>query len=148
MDSENKQRVSLYLDKDLVEKADKIIKENGFKSRNEFYSSAIENFIAVEIMHGSDNVIVEKLSTAINKLSKENSKAISQGLFRFAVQLEMVMRIIAELSDTTDEEVEYMRLEAIKNVGRLKGRVHLEEIISGYYNERNWKFRKDILKPW
>lgn len=33
MDSENKQRISLYLDKDLVKNADKIIKEYGFKSR-------------------------------------------------------------------------------------------------------------------
>lgn len=50
MDSENKQRISLYLDKDTVKKADRMMKEYGYKSRNEFYTEALENFIADEVL--------------------------------------------------------------------------------------------------
>lgn len=75
MDSENKQRISLYLDKDLVENADKLIKECGFKSRNEFYSCAVENFIADELLKENKSVISDKLSKAIAECSEDNIKA-------------------------------------------------------------------------
>lgn len=135
MDSENKQRISLYLDKDLVKNADKIIKEYGFKSRNEFYSYAVENFIADEILKDNSNVISNKLSKAIAECSEDNARAISKGLFRYAVQLEMVMRMIADQFDYHKDDIEDMRKEAINNVRRTRGKVNLIDIITGYYNE-------------
>lgn len=135
MDSENKQRISLYLDRDTVKKADKIMKEYGFKSRNEFYTAAVENFIADEFLKENDSALSDKLARAVAELSENNAKAISKGLFRYAVQLEMVMRMIATLSDISDGEVKDMRREAINNVRRTRGKVNLKDIISGYYNE-------------
>ena len=135
MDSKNKQRISLYLDKDLVKKADKFFKNYGFKSRNEFYSYAIENLIADEMLKENSDVINDKLSKAIADCSEDNTKAISKGLFRYAVQLEMIMRMIAEQFDYRRDEIEDMRREAINNVRRTRGKVNLIDIITGYYSE-------------
>lgn len=135
MDSENKQRISLYLDKNLVKNADKFLKDYGFKSRNEFYFWAVENFIANELLKENKSVISEKLSKAIAECSEDNAKAISKGLFRYAVQLEMVMRMVAEQFDFRKDEIENMRKEAINNVRRTRGKVNLIDIITGYYNE-------------
>lgn len=135
MDSENKQRISLYLDKDLVKNADKFLKDYGFKSRNEFYSCAVENFIADELLKENKSVISDKLAKAIAECSEDNARAISKGLFRYAVQLEMVMRLLAEQFDYHKDEIEDMRKEAINNVRRTRGKVNLIDIITGYYNE-------------
>ncbi len=132
MDSENKQRISLYLDKDIVEKADRMMKEYGY--RNEFYTAAVENFIADKLLQEKDSALSEKLAQAVADMSENNAKATSKGLFRYAVQLEMVMRMIAALSDIDEEEVEDMRREAINNVRRTRGKVNLKDIITGYYN--------------
>lgn len=98
MDSENKQRISLYLDRDTVKRADRMMKELGFKSRNELYTAAVERFLADELLQGNASALSEKLARAVAELSEDNAKAISKGLFRYAVQLEMVMRMIATLS--------------------------------------------------
>lgn len=135
MDSENKQRISLYLDKDTAKKADRMMKEYGFKSRNEFYTAAVESFIADELLQENVSALSDKLARAVVEMSEDNAKSISKGLFRYAVQLEMVMRMIATLSDISDEEVEDMRREAINNVRRTRGKVNLKDIITGYYNE-------------
>lgn len=135
MNSENKQRISLYLDKSLIKKADKILREHGYKSRNEFYTKATENFIADEILRENKSILGEKLAAAVVEQSEDNAKAISKGLFRYAVQLEMVMRMIAEQFDYKLDEIEDMRREAVNNVRRTRGKVHLEEILQGYYNE-------------
>ncbi|MEG1887824.1 MAG: hypothetical protein RR177_06800 [Oscillospiraceae bacterium] len=135
MDSESKQRISLYLDRALVKKTDKLMKEYGFASRNEFYAKASENFIADELLHDNKSIVGEKLAVAVSELSEENARAISKGLFRYAVQLEMVMRIMAEQFDYDKDSIEAMRREAINNVRRTRGKVHLEDILSGRYNE-------------
>ncbi len=135
MDSENKQRISLYLDKDTVKKADRMMKEHGYKSRNEFYTEAVERFIADELLKENAPALSDRLARAVADMSEDNAKSISKGLFRYAVQLDMVMRIIATLSDISDDEVEDMRREAINNVRRTRGKVNLKDIIAGYYNE-------------
>ncbi len=134
MDSESKQRISLYLDRDTVKKADKMMKEHGYKSRNEFYTAAVESLIADELLKENASSLSDKLARAVAAMSEDNARAISKGLFRYAVQLEMVMRMIATLSDITEEEVEAMRREAINNVRRTRGKVSLTDIITGHYN--------------
>lgn len=135
MDSPNMQRISLYLDKKLIKKADAAKIKFGYSSRNEFFSAMIETFIANELIKDNSTILSEKLSKAVAQLSEDNAKAISKGLFRYAVELEMVMRIIAELSDVKDSEIKEMRREAINNVRRTRGKIRLDEIMKGYYNK-------------
>ena len=106
MDSENKQRVSLYLDKQTVKTVDVFIKKHGLHSRNEFFEKAAENLIADEAIKSSGDVMSEKLAKAVENVSEDNAKAISKGLFRYAVQLEMT-----------------------------RGRIKLNDIAKGWYNE-------------
>lgn len=134
MDSENMQRISLYLDRELVKRADRFAKEQGFSSRNELFSHAVESLMADNALQDND-ILGDKLAGAVLKLSEDNAKAISKGLFRYAVQLEMVMRVLAELSEYTPEQVEEMRREAINNVRRTRGKVSFEDILAGYYDD-------------
>ena len=113
MDSEDKQRVSLYLDKQTVKTVDVFIKKH----------------------ESSDDILSDKLAKAIENVSEDNAKAISKGLFRYAVQLEMLMRVIAKTNHFTDDELEEMRREAINNVRRTRGKIKLEDIAKGWYNE-------------
>ena len=134
-DSENKQRVSLYLDKKTVQVVDSFIKKNGLHSRNEFFERAAENLIADEAIKAGGDVMSKKLAKAVENVSEDNAKAISKGLFRYAVQLEMLMRIIAKTNHFTDDELEDMRREAINNVRRTRGKIKLNDIAKGWYNE-------------
>ena len=134
-DSENKQRVSLYLDKKTMQVVDSFIKKNGLHSRNEFFERAAENLIADEAIKAGGDVMSEKLAKAVENVSEDNAKAISKGLFRYAVQLEMLMRVIAKTNYFTDDELEDMRREAINNVRRTRGKIKLNDIAKGWYNE-------------
>ena len=134
-DSENKQRVSLYLDKKTMQVVDSYIKKNGLHSRNEFFEKAEENLIADEAIKAGGDVMSEKLAKAIEAVSENNAKAISKGLFRYAVQLEMMMRYIAQTHEFTDDELDEMRREAINNVRRTRGKIKLDDIAKGWYNK-------------
>ena len=135
MDSENMKRVGLYLDKDLVKRADDMVKQFHFKSRNEFFAAAVENYIADYLLGSNESVVSDKLGKAIAKYSEDNAKAISKGLFRYAVQLEMMCRVLAIDRMITKDVLEGMRHEAINNVRRTRGKVRFEEILDGYYDD-------------
>ena len=134
-DSENKQRVSLYLDKKTMQVVDSYIKKNGLHSRNEFFEKAAENLIADEAIKAGGDVMSEKLAKAIEAATENNAKAISKGLFRYAVQLEMMMRYIAQTHEFTEDELDEMRREAINNVRRTRGKIKLDDIAKGWYNK-------------
>ena len=135
MDSENMKRVGLYLDKDLVKRADDMVKQFHFKSRNEFFASAVENYIADYLLGSNESAVSDKLGKSIAKYSEDNAKAISKGLFRYAVQLEMMCRVLAIDRMINKDVLEGMRHEAINNVRRTRGKVRFEEILDGYYDD-------------
>ena len=135
MDSEDKQRVSLYLDKETVKTVDVFIKKHGYRSRNEFFETAAKNLIGDSALKSSDDILSDKLAKAIENVSEDNAKAISKGLFRYAVQLEMMCRVLAIDRMITKDVLEGMRHEAINNVRRTRGKVRFEEILDGYYDD-------------
>ena len=135
MDSDNMKRVGLYLDKDLVNRADDMVKQFHFKSRNEFFAAAVENYIADYLLGSNESAVSDKLGKSIAKYSEDNARAISKGLFRYAVQLEMMCRVLAIDRMINKDVLEGMRHEAINNVRRTRGKVRFEEILDGYYDD-------------
>ena len=128
MDSEYKQRISLYLDKERVEKMDEAIKKYGYRSRNDFVSSAVDNLIADKLLGENDTVISEKLSRAIAEMSEAQTLQIAKSMFRYAVEMELIMRMFSETLDFTPAELGEMRKEAVRNVRRTRGKVRLDDL--------------------
>ena len=128
MESEDKQRISLYLDKETVIKMDEAIKKYDYLSRNDFVSFAVDNLIADKLLDENDTVISEKLSKAIAEMSEAQTLQIAKSMFRYAVEMELIMRIFLEITDFTPSKIEEMRKEAIRNVRRTRGKVRLDDL--------------------
>ena len=130
MDSENKQRVSIYMDKDLVAKADLHQELAGCDSRNEFFARAIENYIADLTLQDNSEIIIEKLAAAIAKATDDGTVKISKGLFRYAVEVEVIMKMLSMVLKIDESKIKDMRKEAINNVRRTRGKVRLDSFYS------------------
>lgn len=121
MESKDKTRVSLLLDRELVETADKIMKKRGYRSRNQFYSALLADVIADEVTDKHKNVLGEKFSEAMAEYVEEIKRAVSKGLYRYAVHQEIISRMMAEHYGYSYTDVHDMMWEASKNVRRLRG---------------------------
>lgn len=128
MDSENKQRISLYLDKEQVERMDTAISQYRYRSRNEFVSSAVDTLIAEKLLTENQTALNEKLSKSIAAMSEKQSLRISKSMFRYAVEMELIMRMLSEVLNFNSDELEEMRGEAIRNVRRTRGKVRLDDL--------------------
>lgn len=135
MESKDKTRVSLLLDRELVETADKIMKEHGYRSRNEFYSALLSEAIADEVTDKHKDILGEKFAEAMTEYVEEIKRAVSKGLYRYAVHQEIISRMMADHYGYSYTDVHDMMWEASKNVRRLRGKVPLEQILAGYYTK-------------
>ena len=135
MKSTEKIRVSLFLDRNTVETADRMMIERGYRSRNEFYSAMIKEMNTEEIIEKQGDFLGEKFAKAMESYEEKVSKTLSKGLFRYAVQLEMIAKILADQYGYSEDETENIRREACRNVRRLRGKIPLEKILAGYYKE-------------
>lgn len=106
---DKKQRIRLFLDKDFVVKMDKEIKSAGFKSRNGFVVYAVNSYFADKLLSDENSVVNEKLAKEIAKAGEEQQKRISKGLFQYAVELEMIMKILADEKHFSKERLEEIR---------------------------------------
>ena len=135
MKSTEKIRVSLFLDRNTVEAADRMMIERGYRSRNEFYSAMIKEMNADEIIEKQGDFLGDKFAKVMESYEEEISKTLSKGLYRYAVQLEMIAKILADQYGYSEEDAEEIRREACRNVRRLRGKIPLEKILAGYYKE-------------
>ncbi len=125
---DKKQRISLFLDKDFVVTMDTDLQSAGVKSRNDHVGYAGNSYFADKPLSDENSVVNEKLAKEIAKASEEQQKRISKGLFRYAVELELIMKILAEEKHFSKDRLEEMRKEAINNVRRTRGKVRLDDL--------------------
>ena len=130
MDSENKQRISIYLDKELVKQADSCQVLAECNSRNEFVAKAIENYIVDLQLQGGNKIISDTLAVAIVKAADDGVVKISKGLFRYAVETEVIMKMLSMVLKIDEFKIKEMRKEAINNVRRTRGKVRLDSFYS------------------
>ena len=78
-------------------------------------------------------VFCEKLASAINTVLEKQTIQISKGLFRYAVELEIIMRMMAESGKFDPETLTAFRREAVNNVRRTRGKVRLDS----YFNRKD-----------
>lgn len=135
MKSTEKIRVSLFLDRNTVETADRMMIERGYRSRNEFYTAMINEMNTDEIIDKQGDFLGEKFAKAMESYEEKVSKTLSKGLFRYAVYLEMIAKILADQYGYSEDDAEEIRREACRNVRRLRGKIPLEKILAGYYEE-------------
>ena len=82
----------------------------------------------------------KELAGEIVKGSEAGVTKISKGLFRYAVEVEMIIMILSELADIPPEVMNEYLKEAIKNVRRTRGKINLDDLIAR--NNREFAERK------
>lgn len=128
-DPKNKQRISIYIDRDIVKKADDLLPLAKCSSRNEFVAKAIERYIGELALGGDNSFVTEALTESIQKACADSLGNISNAMFRYAVYADMMVRLVASCMDVEPYELDEIQCEAYNNVRRTRGKISLEETL-------------------
>ncbi len=133
------EKIGISLDKETLQLCDKYAAEHS-RSRSEFIAAAIQNYVSDLELGKQKNIIAKELAEEIVKGSEAGVTKISKGLFRYAVEVEMIIMILSELANVPRDIMEEYRKEAIRNVRRTRGKINLDDLI--VRNNREFAERK------
>ena len=135
--SNEKKRFPLRLKAETMQKIEQWHTASNCRSKNEFVEKAV-NFYADYLALNSDNQILPKavLSSIEGRLGMLE-KNLSAATFNHAVELDMLVGIIAQSYQFSQNDLEKRRAQSVRNVKATNGRVSLEKCARAY-DSQNW----------
>lgn len=137
-----KVRTGIYISEDLLHECDEYLSKNS-GSRSELIESALRLYLATRKIKDKSEVLVPELAECISAASDEGITKISKGLFRYAVEVEMLIALLAETFEVSKNHLKDVRREAVNNVRRTRGKINLDDLIMR--NEREGIVDSDEL---
>ncbi|MFI3327512.1 MAG: hypothetical protein R3Y35_15265 [Clostridia bacterium] len=141
---ERKIKTSISMDESLNKQIDLTCESYGYKSKNQFMVEAIKNHIANVTLEKSDDVFTEKLKDVLEKHTRSLGKRVSTGLYRYAVDITMIMYILALQSNLNADNIDYLRGLALNDVKKLKGKISLESIAE-FYTDKEERYKDERI---
>ena len=123
-----KVRTGISIDNALLVEVDDYCLKNAI-SRSELIEQALEFFLVTRRIKDKSEILVPELAESIAAASDAGIVKLSKGLFRYAVEVEMLIVILRNTFEINSKEFKKIRSEAINNVRRTRGRIDLEHLL-------------------
>ena len=130
----DKIRTGIYVSGDVLAECDDYCTKQDI-SRSELIEQALKLFLATRAISTKSNVLVPELAECIAQASDEGITKISKGLFRYAVEVEMLIAILVDTFELSKNELKDIRREAVNNVRRTRGKINFDDLITRNFDE-------------
>lgn len=122
MSRENKDRLALRMQPETRQKIDQWYAASGCRSMNQFVEQTV-NFYADHLSLEANSSLPRAVSSALDGRLGMFENRLSSLLYKQAVELDMVMGILADSYDFTAEEMRRRRADSVRNVKQTNGRL-------------------------
>ena len=126
MSTENRDRLPLRMGPDTKRKIDQWYKAAGCRSQNQFVEQAV-NFYADHLAAQDNDTLPRAVSSALDGRLGMFEDRLSALLYKHSVELDMVMGILADSYELTEEDISRRRSDSVSNVKQTNGRLSFEE---------------------
>lgn len=92
---EKKQRIGVYMEKELVERADEMASYVGARSRNEFVAEAVKYYIGFLNSRKAENYLFQSLSSVLTSTVHDIENRLARMDFKLAVEISKLAHVIA-----------------------------------------------------
>ena len=122
-----KKRAAFYGETDLLKIADSYLRQADCRSRNEFINKAIRHYIAFLQKENDAEFLTPALESVLSGMIGGTENRISRLLFKLAVEMSMMMNIMAWQYDVPEENIQGLKGYCVDEVKRLNGKITFEK---------------------
>ena len=114
--SEDKKRISLFVEADLVKRVDDHLKMADASSRNEFIMDAIKFYLGYLSAEEDATYLVRSIDKSIGSAVKSMEDRTAKLIFKLAVEMSMMMNILAANLEIDEEVLKQLRGKCVKDI--------------------------------
>lgn len=122
-------RTGIYIDREILNRADEAMGKTNARSRSEFISEALEFYIAWLHSGEISKVLKPALESVISGQIKDTENRISRVIFKQSVELAMLMHVVAATHSVRPEDLEALRKMCVSEVSKVNGRFHFDDAV-------------------
>jgi metal-responsive CopG/Arc/MetJ family transcriptional regulator len=127
--SETKTRIPVWLYPSTVEGLDSMFASDNCKSRSEYIEKAIRFYNGYVKSEDATEFLAQTLAATIQKTMGSSENRIAGLLFRLAVEVSMMMNVLASGLEITDEELSRLRGKCVGDIKRTSGRITFDDAV-------------------
>lgn len=124
-----KSKFALYLTPETREKLDRWYTADGSRSKTEFIETAINFYIDSLAMKGHGALLPAAVSSAIDGQLGVFENRITSLLFKLAVEMAMMMHVVADISEIDDGYLERLHGKCVSEVKRANGQISFAAVV-------------------
>ena len=125
----NKQKMSIYLHPDVVKQVEDIYLKEDCRSRTEFIEKAVRFYLGYLSAANDSSLLPNVFLSNMKSIVAESDNRQSRLLFKLAVEMAMMMNLLASMQDVDDVTLNRLRGECVKEVKRLNGSFSLDDAV-------------------
>ena len=136
----NAVRKTVYLDADLVKQSEILFADAGVDNFSRYVTAALEYYKDRLICENHSPFITAELSQTIRDEVRPIASRLSKGLYRYAIEIDMLCQILAGVSELSENEIEQIRKHANKRSAVMRGKIDLKSLLDDdwvYKDEEN-----------
>ncbi len=126
---EKKERIPVWLYPSTLEAIDRAMAADNCKSRSEFLESAARFYAGYISGQEATAYLPAALVAALRGTVQGSEDRIARLLFKLAVELDMMMNVMAVAMEVDKDELEQLRADCVRNVKRTSGAVSFKDAV-------------------
>lgn len=126
-DERKKVRIGVYMEKELVDRADELLDFAGARSRNEFVAEAVKFYIGYLHSRKAENYLLQSLSSVLSSTIHDSENRLARMDFKLAVELSKLAHVIAYSHDVDEEALHRLHVKCVEEVKRINGTIEFED---------------------
>ena len=134
-------RTSIYIDEGLIKKAEILYGEAGVSTFSQFVRKAVEQYIDRLILGQHSLQLTGALRQAVAEEVKPIASRLSKGLYRYAVELDIMTQLMAK-NQLPKSAFDELWTEANRHVSKSRGRLDLDQVLT----EERYRFALAICE--
>lgn len=103
-------------------------KEDNCSSKSEYVSKAIEYYTGQLATQKNDQFISTKVASLLRSLIKESEHKTEKIVFKLAVEIAMMMHLIARSQNVSQEDLDWLRSKSIDDIKGTNGTLKFDDI--------------------
>ena len=123
-------RKTVYLEEELVKRAEILYGEAEVNSFSGFVTKALESYITQLVIDNNGNLLSKEIRKAIQEEIHPINTRLSKGLYRYAVILDALLQTVGWRCKITNDALEQIHKDANRRVAQMKGRIDLSLLLN------------------